>query len=124
MRLQRNLADEVEKKTMEYEELFIQVVESLATAIDAKDTYTNGHSVRVAEYSKEIAKRYGYNEEKQDAVFMMGLLHDVGKIGVPDEVINKPARLTDEEFALIKIMNRLTSLRIPWLRSAARSNTV
>ena len=102
VRLQRNLADEVEKKTMEYEELFIQVVESLATAIDAKDTYTNGHSVRVAEYSKEIAKRYGYNEEKQDAVFMMGLLHDVGKIGIPDSVINKPARLTDEEFALIK----------------------
>ena len=102
VRLQRNLADEVEKKTMEYEELFIQVVESLATAIDAKDTYTNGHSVRVAEYSKEIAKRYGYNEEKQDAVFMMGLLHDVGKIGVPDSVINKPARLTDDEFAMIK----------------------
>ncbi len=102
VRLQRNLADEVEKKTMEYEELFIQVVESLATAIDAKDTYTNGHSVRVAEYSKEIAKRYGYNEEKQDAVFMMGLLHDVGKIGIPDSMINKPARLTDEEFALIK----------------------
>ena len=102
VRLQRNLADEVEKKTMEYEELFIQVVESLATAIDAKDTYTNGHSVRVAEYSKEIAKRYGYNEEKQDAVFMMGLLHDVGKIGIPDSVINKPARLTDDEFALIK----------------------
>ena len=102
VRLQRHLAEEVEKKTMEYEELFIQVVESLATAIDAKDTYTNGHSVRVAEYSKEIAKRYGYDEEKQDAVFMMGLLHDVGKIGVPDSVINKPDRLTDEEFALIK----------------------
>ncbi len=102
VRLQRHLADEVEKKTMEYEELFIQVVESLATAIDAKDTYTNGHSVRVAEYSKEIAKRFGYDEEKQDAVFMMGLLHDVGKIGVPDSVINKPDRLTDEEFAQIK----------------------
>lgn len=102
VRLQRHLADEVEKKTMEYEELFIQVVESLATAIDAKDTYTNGHSVRVAEYSKEIARRFGYDEEKQDAVFMMGLLHDVGKIGVPDSVINKPDRLTDEEFAQIK----------------------
>ena len=102
VRLQRHLADEVEKKTMEYEELFIQVVESLATAIDAKDTYTNGHSVRVAEYAREIARRHGYNEEQQDAVFMMGLLHDVGKIGVPDSVINKPARLTDEEFAMIK----------------------
>ena len=102
VRLQRHLADEVERKTMEYEELFIQVVESLATAIDAKDTYTNGHSVRVAEYSKEIAKRFGYDEERQDAIFMMGLLHDVGKIGIPDSVINKPSRLTDEEFDLIK----------------------
>lgn len=102
VRLQRHLADEVEKKTVEYEELFIQVVESLAAAIDAKDAYTNGHSLRVAEYSREIAKRFGYDGQKQDAVFMMGLLHDVGKIGVPDEVINKPARLTDEEFAMIK----------------------
>ena len=102
VRLQRHLADEVEKKTVEYEELFIQVVESLAAAIDAKDAYTNGHSLRVAEYSREIAKRFGYDGQKQDAVFMMGLLHDVGKIGIPDEVINKPARLTDEEFAMIK----------------------
>lgn len=56
----------------------------------------------MAAYSKEIAKRYGYDEKSQEKIFMMGLLHDVGKIGVPDEVINKPGRLTDEEFAAIK----------------------
>ncbi|WP_034446775.1 HD-GYP domain-containing protein [Butyrivibrio sp. AE2032] len=102
IRLQRNLEQEVGEKTKENEQLFLDVVASLADAIDAKDTYTNGHSRRVAEYSKEIAKRYGYDEKNQDNIYMMGLLHDVGKIGVPDEVINKPGRLTDEEFAAIK----------------------
>ena len=102
IRLQRNLSQEVEKKTEENEKLFMHVVHSLADAIDAKDTYTNGHSGRVAKYSKEIARRYGYSEKAQSDIYMMGLLHDVGKIGVPDAVINKPAKLTDEEFAMIK----------------------
>ncbi|SDI18951.1 putative two-component system response regulator [Pseudobutyrivibrio sp. 49] len=102
VRLQRNLEGMVEEKTRENENLFLHVVESLADAIDAKDNYTNGHSGRVADYSKEIANRYGYDEKHQEKIFMMGLLHDVGKIGVPDEVINKPGMLTDEEFAKIK----------------------
>ncbi|MBQ9606360.1 MAG: response regulator [Lachnospiraceae bacterium] len=100
--LQRNLADEVEKKTRENEKLFLHVVLSLASAIDAKDTYTNGHSGRVAEYSKEIASRAGYKGDRLEDIYMMGLLHDVGKIGVPDAVINKPAKLTDEEYDIIK----------------------
>lgn len=100
--LQKNLSKEVEKKTKENEKLFFHVVSSLADAIDAKDTYTNGHSGRVAKYSKEIAKRYGYSEKQQSDIYMMGLLHDVGKIGVPDAVINKPARLSDEEYEIIK----------------------
>lgn len=100
--LQRNLAQEVEKKTKENQILFLHIVSSLAAAIDAKDKYTNGHSSRVAEYSREIARRFGYSEEKMREIYMMGLLHDVGKIGVPDAVINKPGKLTDEEFALIK----------------------
>ena len=100
--LQKNLENEVRKKTQENERLFIHVVSSLASAIDAKDTYTNGHSLRVAEYSREIAKRYGYSKKHQEEIYMMGLLHDVGKIGVPDAVINKPAKLTDEEYEIIK----------------------
>lgn len=102
VRLQRDLEKEVWEKTRENEQLFLHVVASLADAIDAKDAYTNGHSGRVALYSKEIAKRFGYDEKGQDDIYMMGLLHDVGKIGVPDEVINKPGRLTDEEFECIK----------------------
>lgn len=100
--LQRNLEDEVEKKTKENERLFMHVVSSLASAIDAKDTYTNGHSGRVAEYSREIARRAGYEGKELEDIYMMGLLHDVGKIGIPDAVINKPVKLTDEEYDIIK----------------------
>ena len=82
--------------------LSIHAVEAIAEAIDAKDSYTKGHSDRVANYAKEIGRRYGYSEKQQDELYMMGLLHDVGKIGVPDAVINKPGKLTDEEFSFIK----------------------
>ncbi len=84
------------------EEMTIQVVSALAAAIDAKDDYTKGHSSRVAEYARMIAARSGFSKAEQDEIYMMGLLHDVGKIGVPDEVINKPSKLTDEEFELIR----------------------
>ncbi len=102
IRLQKDLSREVERKSKEKNRLTLHVVQTLAEAIDAKDTYTNGHSGRVASYSKEIAKRLGYDEEQQDEVYIMGLLHDIGKIGVSDQIINKPARLTDEEFAEMK----------------------
>ncbi len=102
IRLQRDLHAEVVRKTKEIEGLSLHVVHTLADAIDAKDAYTKGHSGRVAEYSREIAKRAGYSADKQEEIYMMGLLHDVGKIGVPDTVINKPGRLTDEEYAMIK----------------------
>lgn len=101
-RLQRDLSAEVARKTRENEHLSLHIVETLAEAIDAKDPYTNGHSGRVAEYSREIARRCGYSQEHQDEIYMMGLLHDVGKIGIPDAVINKPSRLTDEEYEQIK----------------------
>ena len=84
------------------EEMNIQVVTALAAAIDAKDPYTNGHSSRVAKYSKMIAKRAGYSDTRQDEIYMMGLLHDVGKIGVPDEVLNYPGKLSAEDFEKIK----------------------
>ena len=100
--LQRELSHEVHKKTQENSKLFMHVVEALAKAIDAKDNYTNGHSGRVAAYAREMSRRIGYNDDQQNTIYMMGLLHDVGKIGVPDSIINKPDRLTDEEFLRIK----------------------
>ena len=79
-----------------------QVIETLVGTIDAKDKYTNGHSLRVAKYSKEIAKRLGKSRAEQENIYYAGLLHDIGKIGVPDEIINKTARLSEEEYAVIK----------------------
>ena len=90
------------RKHEQFRKLSMHVVEALAAAIDAKDSYTNGHSGRVAEYAREISRRYGYPKKRRNEIYMMGLLHDVGKIGIPDSVINKPGRLTDEEYELIK----------------------
>ena len=101
--LQQDLSKEVEKKTQENADLFLHIVEALADAIDAKDTYTNGHSGRVASYAREIAHRFGYSAKKEKDIYMMGLLHDIGKIGIPDAIINKPARLTEEEYNTIKM---------------------
>jgi len=84
-----------------YMRLTEQSIVALAGAVEAKDKYTKGHSHRVAEYSREIARRLGYDEQQQQDVYQIGLMHDIGKIGVPDAVINKPAKLTDEEFAEI-----------------------
>ncbi|MBR6258064.1 MAG: response regulator [Lachnospiraceae bacterium] len=102
VRLERDLSSQVEIKTKEVADLSLQVVQAMADAVDAKDTYTNGHASRVAKYSRMIAEKFGYSEKQQSDIYMIGLLHDVGKIGVPDEVINKPGRLTDEEFDKIK----------------------
>ncbi|MCM1539187.1 MAG: HD-GYP domain-containing protein [bacterium] len=107
--LRKNLQIEVKKLTKEAEDrrekverLSEQVILTLAKTVDAKDTYTNGHSERVAAYSREIAKRMGMSEEDQQEIYYMGLLHDIGKIGVPDTIINKAGKLTDEEFQTIK----------------------
>ena len=100
--LQNQLYFEVEQKTRENKDLFMQIVTSLAAAVDTKDVYTKGHSSRVAEYAKMIAKRSGYSDSRQDEVYMLALLHDVGKIGIPDGILNKPGTLTSEEYELIK----------------------
>ena len=82
--------------------MFEQTADALAGAIDAKDTYTNGHSRRVAQYSLAIAKEIGKPAEECDKVYFAALLHDVGKIGIPIKILQKKGRLTDEEFAQIK----------------------
>ncbi len=84
-------------------EMFEQTAEALASAIDAKDKYTHGHSSRVATYSQQIAKLAGKSDEECEIVYFAALLHDVGKIGIPDSIINKDGKLTDEEFAQIKM---------------------
>lgn len=95
-----NQLDESRKKLDSLNETILGI---LAKTIDAKDKYTKGHSVRVAEYSRELAKRMGKSEEEQREIYNAALLHDIGKIRIPNSVINKPGKLTDEEYDLIKL---------------------
>ena len=106
--------------------LFSETAVALVSAIDAKDTYTQGHSSRVADYSRMIAAASGKEDEECDDVYYAALLHDVGKIGIPDHIINKKGRLTPEEFDVIKshpvvgsqILSKIRDF--PYLAVAAR----
>lgn len=82
--------------------MLVGVIRSLINAMDAKDTYTCGHSDRVAQFAKRIGQELQLDQDECERLYMTGLLHDIGKIGVPDAILTKPGRLTDEEFAEIK----------------------
>jgi len=88
----------VANKVKDYE----QHIYSLANMIEKRDSYTAGHSQRVAKYSVAIAKEMGYNEEEQELLFRAGMLHDIGKITTPDSILLKPGKLTRLEFEIIK----------------------
>ena len=83
-------------------QLLREIIESFAKVIDMKDSYTQGHSFRVAEYTSMLAEELGYDEETIEKYHNIALMHDIGKIGIPDQVLNKPGKLTDEEFNTIK----------------------
>lgn len=82
--------------------LLTEVIESFAKIIDLKDSYTQGHSQRVAKYTAMLATELGCDEDTVDMYYKIALMHDIGKIGIPDEVLNKPGKLTDDEFDTIK----------------------
>lgn len=81
---------------------YIQTIKALAEAVDAKDAYTRGHSERVGVYASKVARELGLPKDQIERVYIAGVLHDLGKIGVRDAVILKPEKLTDEEYAEIK----------------------
>ncbi len=90
------------KKQKENQTFINQIIHAFARSIDIKDKYTNGHSMRVAKYAKLIAKKAGFNDKEAEAVYNIGLLHDIGKITVPDDILNKAGRLDDDEYNVIK----------------------
>ena len=94
------------KYELEYAKKQIQMgnetILSIARTVDAKDTNTSKHSFRVSEYSVAIARKLGYSEGKCENLRQMALLHDIGKIGIPDAILNKPGKLTDEEYEIMK----------------------
>ena len=105
--LRKNLTDAVARKTGELERMSLHMVQALADTIDAKDRYTSGHSTRVADYAREIARRSGYTRAQQENVYMMALLHDIGKIGIPDAVIKNPGELNSEEYEQVRNHSRV-----------------
>ena len=107
--MNRNLEAKVRERTKQlaakHQELrsaYVQTIGALAEAVDAKDTHTRGHSERVGVYASKIAREMGFSKESIERVYIAGLLHDVGKIGVRDSVITKPDRLSPEEYEEIK----------------------
>lgn len=81
---------------------YMDTVKALSLAIEAKDKYTEGHSERVVEYAEKIARRMKFSEAHIENLKISSLLHDIGKIGIPESILNKPGKLTDEEYSLIK----------------------
>ena len=97
LKTRRLLAKEKEQK-----EVIREVTEVLAKTIDMKDKYTNGHSIRVAKYTQLLARELGYDQDTIEKYYNIALLHDIGKISVPEEVLNKNGKLDDTEYSIIK----------------------
>ncbi|MFW2331686.1 MAG: HD domain-containing phosphohydrolase [Nitrospinota bacterium] len=93
---------ELNKRQEKIDEFFIQTISALANAMDAKDQYTIEHSRRVAEFSNQIGEEMGLSASSLKQLHVAAILHDIGKIGIPDEVLLKEGRLNDEEFAIIR----------------------
>lgn len=83
-------------------QIIVQSINTFTNFIDAKDPYTKGHSSRVAQYTRMIASHMDFSEEELDNIYYIGLLHDVGKMSIPDAILNKPAKLTPEERKIIE----------------------
>ncbi|MGN0039042.1 MAG: HD-GYP domain-containing protein [Coriobacteriales bacterium] len=107
--LHKNLEREVERQTalarqreLQVEKMSLDTVHALALSIDAKDEYTRGHSTRVAQYSRQLARALGWATQHVEQLSNAALLHDIGKIGVPDSILKKPGSLDEDEYAIIK----------------------
>lgn len=94
---------QLEEKSEQNQQMVFQTIMTIVNTIDAKDQYTKGHSQRVSEYSAALAGELGHTDEEVEKIRYIALLHDIGKIGVPDSILNKPGSLTNEEFSLMKM---------------------
>ncbi len=100
--MKEDIEKKLYEKTKQVEHLTLQSITTIANTVDAKDTYTKGHSVRVAEYSACIAKKLGWSQKEIQNLRYMALLHDIGKVGIPESILNKPGKLSEKEFEIIK----------------------
>lgn len=97
-----NMLEDVTEAHNDLQELFTGLVNAMVNALDAKSAWTKGHSMRVAMYAREIAGEMGLEEEEIKNIHLAGLLHDIGKLGTYDYLLDKPAKLTDEEYEMVK----------------------
>ena len=98
----KRINDELEETNEKLEQAYLESVQTLRYTVEAKDTYTRGHSDRVSEYSVLIGTKLGLPEEQLKILRIGGLFHDIGKIGIPDSILQKNAKLTDDEYSEIK----------------------
>lgn len=101
-RYQLYLEQKVKEQTERIRELFLNSIRSLAYALEAKDVCTSGHSQRVTETAINIAKAMGFDETRLEKINIAGTLHDIGKIGIPEEILNKPGKLEKHEYDIVK----------------------
>lgn len=94
--------EEMNRRKQQMEQMSLQVMQTLSMAIESKDEYTRGHSHRVAEYAAILANELGWNQKEVANLKYAASLHDIGKVGIPDTILNKPTRLTEEEYTIIK----------------------
>jgi putative nucleotidyltransferase with HDIG domain len=97
-----NMLEDIRESYKELEELFLNLISTMVNTLDAKSPWTKGHSVRVAKYAEDIAEEMGLSENEMKDIRLAGILHDIGKIGTYDYLLDKPSKLTDEEFAIVK----------------------
>ena len=102
MNLIKDINKELKETNDKLEKAYLETIETLRFTVEAKDTYTRGHSDRVSEYSVLIGKHLGLSEEDIHLLRVGGLFHDIGKIGVPDSILLKTSKLTDDEYSEIK----------------------
>ncbi|MBI1745791.1 MAG: HD domain-containing protein [Acidobacteria bacterium] len=100
-RIRTNI-EQLKQMVEEKRQMFVGLVKAIAATIDEKDPYTRGHSERVSGYAVEIARSLGMNNEELEKIKIGGLLHDVGKIGIEDSVLKKPAKYTEDEYMIMK----------------------
>jgi putative nucleotidyltransferase with HDIG domain len=114
----RDLVD-VASKTVQLEQIYLDIVKQWGASLESSDTYTHGHSERVANYSLMVAQALGLDQSELTAIRVGAYLHDLGKVRVPHEILNKPGKLTNEEFATMKMhpvfgIEMLASVDFPW----------
>jgi response regulator RpfG family c-di-GMP phosphodiesterase len=127
-RYRQLLEERVRHRTRQLRQTYLSAIDSLVRTLEARDPYTTGHSLRVRRYSLRLARAIGLDRQQCHQLSLAAKLHDIGKVGIPEEILNKPARLTEEEFSLVRehpiIGERILSptIRCPAILAAIRGH--